>query len=172
MESSLHGLRVAPSAPMISHLFFADDSVIFCRASEEEVQVVSSILNFYEDASGQKINLDKSQLNFSRNVLSTRIDQLSRLMGVKAVASYDKYLGLPTIIGKSKTQVFAFVKERVWKKLKGWKEKALSRAGREVLVKVVAQAIPAYVMSCFAMPLSLCLEIEGMINRFYWGWGT
>ncbi|XP_057444644.1 uncharacterized mitochondrial protein AtMg00310-like [Lotus japonicus] len=78
-------------------------------------------------------------------------------------------MGLPTIIGKSKTQVFRFVKERVWKKLKGWKEKTVSRAGRKVLIKSVAQAIPSYVMSCFILHDGLCEEIESMIARFFWG---
>ena len=51
--------------------------------------------------------------------------------------------------------------------IKGWKEKVLSRAGREVLVKAVVQAIPSYVMSCFAMQDSLFDEIEVMITMFY-----
>ena len=51
---------------------------------------------------------------------------------------HNKYLGLPTIIGKSKAQVFAEVKERVAKKLTGWKGKLLSIGGREILVKDVA----------------------------------
>lgn len=91
----------------------------------------------------------------------------SELLDVKVVDSFDMYLYLPTIVGQSKNEVFALVKERVWKKLKDWKERALSRAGREVLVKYVAQAIPTYVMSYFALPTSLCEEIEFMINRFF-----
>ena len=51
---------------------------------------------------------------------------------------HSKYLGLPTIIGKSKTEVFAEIKERVWKKLTGWKEKMFSMGGREILIKAVA----------------------------------
>jgi hypothetical protein len=52
--------------------------------------------------------------------------------------------------------------------LKGWKEKLLSQAGREVLIKAVAQAIPAYSMSCFRLPIKLCKELEAMIRRFWW----
>ena len=62
---------------------------------------------------------------------------------------HSKYLGLPSIIGKSKTQVFAKVKDRVAKKLAGWKGKLLSIGGREILIKAVAQAVPTYTMSCF-----------------------
>jgi len=72
-------------------------------------------------------------------------------------------------MGRSKTQIFSFIRDRVWKKLKEWKEKALSRVGQEVLVKVVVQAIPSYVMRCFLFPKSLCEHIKSMISRFYWG---
>ena len=62
------------------------------------------------------------------------------------------------------------IKERIWKKLKGWKEKLLSQVGREILVKVVIQAIPTYTMSCFKMPKGLIYEIECLIRKFWWGY--
>ncbi|MCI52147.1 reverse transcriptase-like protein, partial [Trifolium medium] len=65
--------------------------------------------------------------------------------------------------------IFSLVTDRVWKKLKGWKEKALSQAGKEVLIKVGVQAIPNYVMSCYKLPDGCCDEIERMIARFWWG---
>ncbi|XP_057444455.1 uncharacterized protein LOC130736669 [Lotus japonicus] len=169
VSPALHGIKIARSAPVISHLLFADDNVIFARATTQEALTIKAILASYEQASGQVINLDKSMLSCSRNVPENRFHELKQLLNVKAVECYDKYLGLPTIIGKSKTQIFSFVKDRVWKKLKGWKEKSLSKAGREVLVKAVAQSIPSYVMSCFLLPDGICSDIEGMISRFYWG---
>ena len=57
----------------------------------------------------------------------------------------------------------------MWRKLQGWEGKLLSQAGREVLTKVVIQAIPTYAMGCFKMPLGLCHEIETMIKKFWWG---
>ncbi|XP_057451684.1 uncharacterized protein LOC130743447 [Lotus japonicus] len=93
------------------------DSVIFARATVDEVECVKEILSTYERASGQVINLDKSTLTCSRNVPDDCFNHLKGLMHVKVVECFDKYLGLPTIIGMSKTQIFNFVKDRVWKKL-------------------------------------------------------
>ena len=82
---------------------------------------------------------------------------------------HNKYLGLPSIIRKSKKEVFAEVKEKVAKKLSGWKEKMLSIKGREILIKVVPQATPTYTMSCFFLSKGLYDEIEGMMRSFWWG---
>ena len=73
------------------------------------------------------------------------------------------------MIGRSKKQVFNEIKERVGKKLMGSKEKLLSIGGREILIKVVAQAIPTYTMGCFLLPKSLSDDMEGMMRNFWWG---
>ena len=80
-----------------------------------------------------------------------------------------KYLGLPSVIGKSKNQVFAEIKEKVGKKLSEWKEKILSIGGKEVLIKAVIQAIPTYTMSCFQLLKGLCEDLERMESNFWWG---
>lgn len=60
----------------------------------------------------------------------------------------ERYLGLHVYVGREKTKVFQFLKERVWQRIQGWKEKLLSKAGKEVLIKEVAYAIPTYAMVC------------------------
>lgn len=90
-------------------------------------------------------------------------------LGVREVDKHEKYLGLPTIIGRSKKAVFTCLKERIWKKLHGWKEKLLSKPGKEVLIKAVAQAIPTYMMSIFRIPDGLIDEIHSTLARFWWG---
>ncbi len=61
---------------------------------------------------------------------------------------------------------FAHLQERVWSKVKDWKEKLLSQARKEVLIKAVIQAIPAYTMNCFQLPVRLCKGIEAIMRRF------
>lgn len=67
---------------------------------------------------------------------------------------HGKYLGLPTLIGRSKRHVYAKIVERVSQKMKDWKEKSLSQADKEVSLKAILQAIPSYIMNCFLLPIS------------------
>ena len=68
-DGSLQGIKVCPNAPSVSHLLFADDSLILFRAKEEDAQQLQHILNLYEECSGQMINKDKSAIMFSPNTL-------------------------------------------------------------------------------------------------------
>ena len=100
------------------------------------------ILELYASASGQCINLEKSSIYFSSNTEVRHREEIKNMLGEQEVARFESYLGLPTLIGRSKYQTFSFLKDRIWKKLQGWKGKLLSRAGKEVLIKAVAQSIP------------------------------
>ncbi|XP_021752040.1 uncharacterized protein LOC110717604 [Chenopodium quinoa] len=88
---------------------------------------------------------------------------------MKKVDIHEKYLGIPTIVGRSKKSVFTTLKDSIWKKLQGWKEKLLSRAGKEVLLKAVIQAIPTYLMGVYRIPIGVSDEIKSMTARFWWG---
>ncbi|GAU33808.1 hypothetical protein TSUD_221460 [Trifolium subterraneum] len=126
-----------------------------------EAEKILQVLLTYLLASGQVVNLDKSEASFSRNVLDEEKEMICNKMNVKTVLSHTRYLGLPVVFGRSKKEIFSFVIDRVWKKLKGWKEKFLSRVGKEVLIKPVAQAILSYIMGCYKLSEGCCNEIEG-----------
>ena len=96
------------------------------------------MLNRYEEASGQKINTDKSSVFFSPNTPQELRESILNILDPMQDSRHSKYLGLPSIIGKSKIQVFAEVKDKVAKKLIGWKGKLISIGGREILIKAVA----------------------------------
>uniref|UniRef100_A0A2N9I391 Reverse transcriptase domain-containing protein n=1 Tax=Fagus sylvatica TaxID=28930 RepID=A0A2N9I391_FAGSY len=123
------------------------------------------ILSIYEHASGQQINRDKTTIFFSKATLMVSQDAIKNTLGVPIIRQYKKYLGLSSLIGRNRAASFTQIKERFWRKLKGWKEKILSQAGREILIKAVAQAIPTYAMSYFKLLARLCKELEAMIRR-------
>ena len=88
---------------------------------------------------------------------------IKNLLGVLEIKEYECYLGLPIVVGKNRRASLNYIKEMIWGKLQGWKEKLLSQAGREVLLKTVVQAIPTFAMSCLKLPVGLCNDIEAMI---------
>ena len=133
------------------------------------MQVVSDTLQLYAVTSGQCLNLEKSFAYFSSNVSVEQKTWIINELKVKEVEKFDAYLGLPTLIGRRKYATFAFIKERVWKKMQGWKGKLLSWAGKEVLIKLVAQSIPTYTVGVFQLPGKLCDELDAMCARFWWG---
>ena len=80
----------------------------------------------YKEASGQKVNTDKSSIFFNPNTTQETRDEIFNILGPMQNTRHTKYLGLPSFIGRSKNQVFAILKERVGQKLAGWKGKLLS----------------------------------------------
>ena len=91
------------------------------------------------------------------------------LLNTTSTEPFEKYLGLPPIIGRGKKQAFAKIKLRIQSKLSGWKTKLLSQAGREVLIKFVAQAILVFAMNCFLLPVGFCDEVNSMMWQSWWG---
>ncbi|CAJ2672830.1 unnamed protein product [Trifolium pratense] len=130
------------------------------------------IIKTYEVASGQEVNMSKSEVIFSRNLSMAAQEDLSRIMGVKHVLGTGTYLGLPSMVGRSKKSTFAYIKDQIWKRINSWRGRALSRAGKEVLIKSVLQSIPSYVMSVYIIPETTIKEIERMFNSFWWGGGS
>lgn len=165
-RGQLHGCKVARGASSVSHLFFADDSFFFFRVVREEGKVVKQCLQLYERASGQCINFQKSSILFSSKTSVHVRDELCSVLQVSCTDDHGLYLGLPSIIGRNKNEVFSFVKDKVRNKLQSWKNIYLSTTGKEILIKSVAQAIPNYAMSVFLLPLDLCDDLEKMMNSF------
>jgi hypothetical protein len=168
-RGDIHRVKICRNAPIISHLLFADDCFLFFKANVNEAAAMKNILATYEAASGQAINFQKSEIFCSHNVIQVEQHNISDTLGVQAVLGTGKYLGLPSLIGRSKKSTFNFIKDRIWKKINSWSSKCLSKVGREVLIKSVLQSIPTYFMSIFTLPSSLCDEIEKMLNAFWWG---
>ncbi|XP_050267809.1 uncharacterized mitochondrial protein AtMg01250-like [Quercus robur] len=116
-SGDITGFALCTRGPKLTHLFFADDSLLFCRATPRECDKVMDLLFNYENVSGQKVNRDKTTLFFSGIVDEGSRQIIKNIWGVQEEHNYEKYLGLPSLIGRHKKASFNYIKERVWRKL-------------------------------------------------------
>ncbi|XP_057811835.1 uncharacterized protein LOC131026077 [Salvia miltiorrhiza] len=124
-------LGFAALQPRISHLLFADDCIIFGRVNEKEVGVIGAILKKYEDVSGQQVNLSKFSISFSSGVLEETRNMLAAKLGVSCQGQNGVYLGIPSVVGRSKVEIFQMLVDRTRKKAKDWKRKFLSEREKQ-----------------------------------------
>ena len=115
----IRGVSLCQAGPRISHLLFADESLVFCKAIVSECVKIQSFLYLYELALGQSINRRKTNIFFSSNTLPCTQDAITNFLGILATQIYEYYLGLPSLVGRAKKKSFSLRKERIWKKLKG-----------------------------------------------------
>jgi hypothetical protein len=168
-DRRIASLPITRGGTRLNHLFFADDSLLFCKTNIIEWGRIQQILKTYERASGQKINREKTSIFFSRNTKQEAQALILDAVSASATGSYERYLGLPALIGRSKTEAFSEIKSKIWDRFIRWKEKFMSQAGKEVILKAVIQAIPTYTMSVFQLFKTLCQDLNSMMARFWWG---
>lgn len=159
-------MKIARSSPTIHHLLFADDLLIFGKATLLEANSIKSCLDKYCSWFGQSINTSKSSIKFSKNSNYTTSSSILNILPYNSNSSCSIYLGLPILLGSSKRVAFQSVIDMVQLRIEGWKAKSLSQACRLVLIKVVVVAIPLYVMSTFLLPTSICNKLDQMFKNF------
>ncbi|XP_027156321.1 uncharacterized protein LOC113757111 [Coffea eugenioides] len=168
-EKRIMGLKISRLGPTVSHLFFADDSLIFCKADPKNAAELRRILQVYEKGTGQMVNLEKSSVFFSKNVDQQLQLATSQALGDIQIVNKGRYLGLPMVVTRSKHQLFGYIKDNIQHRLQRWKNKLLSAAGKEVMLKAVAYALPTYTMSCFKIPKRMCKDINSIVANYWWG---
>ncbi|GER31074.1 RNA-directed DNA polymerase-like protein [Striga asiatica] len=166
------GVRISQNGPMLSHLLFADDALVFCKADEEHSILLLDILKKYQEFTVQKVNLHKSSMFLSKNCSDGLKHRIYSLLEGVVVKRSSRYLGLPLGIGASKIETFQFVVEAVRDRIGSWKNNFLSSAGREILIKAVLNALPVFVMSCFLLPVNVCKEVCRLLAKFWWDKGN
>lgn len=163
------GVRVGVHAPWISHLLFADDCIVFSEASQRGARRLQEILDVYSRGSGQLVNRDKAAVFFSRNSSDQMKAEVRQTLNIAQEALAERYLGLPTALGRSSSEAFEYLPTRVSKVIGTWSGREASFAGREVLLKSVAQAMPTYTMSCFLLSKTTCRKLKTPIANYWWG---
>ena len=117
-------------------MFFADDCFLYFKADEDEASSIKRSLLDYGEATGQRINYHKLAVSFSRNTTASVQEVVCSLLGVRHATTHGTYLGLASLVERGRKKALEFVKDRVWHRLHSWNIQKLSRAGKEVLLKL------------------------------------
>lgn len=170
-QGELTPVHVCRRAPGISHLLFADDTLLFFKADNSQAVVVKDVLKDYATSTGQLINPSKCSIMFGEATCDATQEEIKSTLQIGNKGFEDKYLGFPTPDGRMNKGRFQSLHEKIWKRILLWGENQLSMGGKEILIKSVLQAIPVYVMGLFKLPDSVCDELTRSIRNFWWGAG-
>ncbi|XP_050222138.1 uncharacterized protein LOC126672232 [Mercurialis annua] len=168
-NGSWRPLRLGRNNPPLSHLFFADDLMLFCEASLDQGRVVNQILQTFCKASGQRVNNEKTKVLFSSNISNNMGNMIANNLGFSKTSDLGKYLGMDLIHGRVLNKHSKGLMDRINSRLASWKTRVLSMAGRSTLIKSVVSSIPIYSMQTMAIPMGHCNQIEADSRKFLWG---
>lgn len=115
---------------------FLGCSFVFLDLKVGACEKMKEIRLTYEAASGQKVNMSESVMCFNPRASDVVKTEAKRVLGNPTINCHEKYLGLSSNFGRNRRRIFNYIKERVWRKLKLWKEMFLSKAGKEVLLRL------------------------------------
>lgn len=125
-HGALHGFKITPNEIPITHLFFADDSVLFGNATVEEAEGIIEMLKVYAQGSGQEINLSKSLIFFGTKTLKPNKARIEETLGIQCNHGFAKYLGLQADFRHSKKVVFTEVRDKIEARMASWAKQYLS----------------------------------------------
>lgn len=168
-KGSWRPIMLGRGGPVLSHLFFADDLVLFSEANLENAREIHEILYRFCYYSGHKVNSLKSKIFFSTNTDDVTKDAIENLLGFQQSDDLGTYLGMPLFHSRIKTSTFHFILDKIQKKLNAFDAELLSLAGRILLAKSVLLTIPGYFMQTVLIPKGICDKIEQMVRCFVWG---
>ena len=150
----------------VSHLLFADDTLVFYDANSNHIAALRGILSRFEEMSQLKINLGKSELVPVGDVPD--LHELVEILDCRESTLPLKYLGL--LLGasfKDKT-IWNPILKKMEQRLAGWKRLYLSKGGKVTLIKSTLSSLPTYLLSLFPIPVKVAKRMEDLQRDFLW----
>lgn len=163
-KGAIRPYNLGRNVASISHLFYADDMLVFSNGHARSIAKLKQMLSEYEKSSGQKINFEKIGFYPSKLIPHNRIHRIERTLGCTARKLPLLYLGAPIFKERCKAEYL----DSLFQKLEGWKTRFISFAGKITLINSILASIPVHTMSCMVIPKYLIVRIERLLRTFLW----
>ncbi|XP_048493141.1 uncharacterized protein LOC104908756 [Beta vulgaris subsp. vulgaris] len=161
------GIASRPNGCIVSHLQYADDTIIFCPPSMDYLCNIKKTLIVFQIASGLSVNFHKSAL-YGINVDQIWLESAAKALLCRTGSLPFKYLGLPIGGNYSRIDTWNPIVDRMSKRLASWKGKMLSIGGRITLIKASLSSLPLYFMSLFPIPKGVIAKLVKIQRDFLW----
>jgi hypothetical protein len=142
----------------VSHLLFADYTLVFCGADASQISYLGALLVCFEAVSGLKVNLTKSAL-----IPVGSLEDVDQLVGRLSCGTADlplKYLGLPLGASFKLKAMWRDLEDLMARWLAPWKRLYLSKGGRVALIKSTLSNLLTYLLSLFPITAKVAKRIE------------
>ena len=166
----IRGFTVVRDRVDISHLQFADDTLLFMEADRPFFLDFLKILEVFHSFLGLRVNLSKSIL-LGINTDAFLLQELAELSGCELGDWPIKYLGLPLGGNPRQIHFWDLMVTKVAKRLDDWKRSFLSRGGRLTVIHSVLESLPIYYLSLFKAPMGVLHSMEKLMRDFLWDGG-
>ena len=151
----------------VSHFLFADDTILFCDVSREQILSIGLALTCFQAFTGLKVSVGKSEIVPVGEVRN--IQSLANILQCRVGSLPMTYLGMPLGTLYKTPSIWNPILERMEKKLSGWKRLYLSKGGRLTLLKSTLSSFPTYYLSLFTIPKAVTTRLERIQRNFLWG---
>ncbi|KAK1669324.1 hypothetical protein QYE76_057483 [Lolium multiflorum] len=163
----IHGVVLHLIPGGVSHLQYADDTLILIQNSDEDIANLKFLLMCFEDMSGLKINYHKSEVivmgqsardqNHSANKLNCKLGAFPFI-----------YLGLPISDRKLSLEQWLFLVRKLAVKVEPWLGKLMSSGGRLILSNACLDNLPMYAMGLFLLHDGIHARFDTHRSKFFW----
>lgn len=134
----------------LTHLQYADNTVIFLEFFVQSLQNIRLILTCYEAMSGMKINFDKSEV-YTVGLEDSDQQRVVEILNCKLCSFPMIYLGMPVSSSKITKNQLIYVTDKTGKRLSMWQCDYLSSGGKATLIDSSLCSIPMYTMGVYQL---------------------
>ncbi|XP_074298841.1 uncharacterized protein LOC141629796 [Silene latifolia] len=165
---TLTGIKISRYEPTLSHLFYADDALLCCKATHNSFEALRDLLKDFELVSGQMINLDKSYIKFSPNTPEDFRTHVTSILKMPMVSSFGDYLGVPIDVPRKRSEVFFPLIDKITTRIASWSALHLSQPSKLIIISAILLASLNHILSYVPIPLGVCRKIDALIAAFWW----